>query len=86
MLSAENHAWFHKQTANNQSRLNYIFQQYKLGALELQNGRIVNNDVIKFDMSDYDVIPVYPNNSEYNRAKLKRETRIALNRYYERED
>ena len=83
LLSAENHSWFHRQTAPTQSKKNYIFQQYKLGVLEIENGRIVNNDIINFDMSDYDVIPVYPDNSEYNRAKIKRETRIALNRYYE---
>ena len=48
LLSAENHAWFHRQTASTQSKLKYIFQQYKLGALEIENGRVVNNDIINF--------------------------------------
>ena len=35
------------------------------------------------DLKEYDVIPVYPNKKKYSRAKTKRNTRKALDKYYE---
>lgn len=83
LLSAENHAWFHKQTAIEQARLNDIFQQYKLGILEMNNGRVVQAQVLDFNMQEYDVIPLQPDDRVYNRAKVKRETEKAIEGYYE---
>lgn len=83
LLSAENHAWFHKQTPTEQARLNRIFQEYKLGVLELQNGKVQQAQIIKFDMQEYDVIPLEADDKMYNRARVKRETRKALEEYYE---
>lgn len=85
LLSAENHSWFHKQAPAKQTELNRIFQEYKLGILEMQNGTVVQNQVLKldFDMKDYDIIPVQPDNRIYNRAKVKRETEKAIEGYYE---
>jgi len=85
-LSAENHAWFNKQPATEQARLNRIFQEYKLGVLELNNGKVVQAQVIDFDMRDYDTIPLLPDDREYNRARVKRETMRAIDDYYEMED
>lgn len=85
LLSAENHAWFHKQTPAKQAELNRIFQEYKLGILEMHNGRVVQSQVLDLDldMQEYDVIPLQPDNRKYNRAKVKRETERAIGRYYE---
>ena len=88
LLSAENHSWFHKQSPAKQTELNRIFQEYKLGILEMQNGTVVQNQVLKldFDMKDYDIIPVQPDNRIYNRAKVNRETEKAIEGYYEGEE
>lgn len=85
LLSAENHSWFHKQTSIEQARLNDIFQQYKLGILEMNNGRVVQAQTINldFELQEYDVIPVYPDDRKYNRAKVKKETERIIERYYE---
>lgn len=85
LLSAENHSWFHKQTPIEQARLNDIFQQYKLGILEMNNGRVVQAQTINldFELQEYDVIPVYPDDRKYNRAKVKKETERLIERYYE---
>lgn len=87
MLSAENHAWFNQQTPAKQAELNRIFQEYKLGILEMHNGRVIQAETIKldFDMQDYDVIPLEPDDREYNRARVKRETKKAIDTYYEEE-
>jgi hypothetical protein len=34
-------------------------------------------------MQEYDVIPLEPDNRRYNRARAKRETERAIDRYYE---
>ena len=85
LLSAENHAWFHKQTIAKQAELNRTFQEYKLGILEMNNGRFVQAQVLDFDMKEYDVIPLEPDDRVYNRARVKRETRKALEDYWEGE-
>ena len=86
ILSVENHQWFNKQSPTEQARLNSIFQQYKLGVLELQNGRVVDSDIIKFEEEEeYLCIPLEPiDKRKYNRAKVKRETQEAVDQYYEK--
>lgn len=85
LLSAENHAWFNKQTPAEQARLNSIFQQYKMGALEMRNGRVAQTETftLDFNLEEYDTIPLEPDNRKYNRAKVKKETQKAIDRYYE---
>ena len=60
LLSAENHQWFNKQTPEEQERLNNIFQEYKLGVIELNGKGIQQAQEIKLDFrfKEYDVIPV----------------------------
>jgi len=84
LLSAENHSWLHKQTPTKQAELNRIFQEYKLGILEMHNGRVIQSQVLDldFNMQEYDVIPVYPDDRKYNRAKVKKETERIIERYY----
>lgn len=88
LLSAENHAWFNKQSLSEQARLNNIFQQYKIAALEMRDGEIIQHDVIEldFDFTDYYSIPVKPDDRVYNRAKVKEETRQTIEKYYEGEE
>lgn len=88
LLSAENHAWLNKQSPAEQARLNNIFQQYKMGVLEMRNGRIVQSEIVQLDlkMEEYDSIPLEPDNRKYNRAKVKKETQKAIDRYYEGEE
>lgn len=88
LLSAENHAWFNKQSLAVQEELNRIFQEYKLGVLQMHNGKVIQAQTIKLDfkLEEYDVIPVYPDNRKYNRAKVKQESQKAIERYYEGEE
>lgn len=82
MLSAENHEWFNKQSPRTQAILNTIFQEYKLGILEIQDGKVAQAQLIKFDTKEYDVIPLEPDDRIYNRARIKRETRQAFENYF----
>lgn len=83
LLSAENHAWFNKQTPAKQSELNHIFQQYKLGIIEIRNGQIQQSEVLELDfkMEEYDTIPLEVDDRKYNRARAKRETQILIDEY-----
>jgi hypothetical protein len=85
LLSAENHQWFNKQSEAKQAIMNDMFQQYKLGVLEMSNGRVIQTQVLDLDftMEEYDVIPLQPDNRKYNRARVKEETRRKIERYYE---
>ena len=51
----------------------------------MNNGRVVQAQTIDldFELQEYDVIPVYPDNRKYNRAKVKKETERAIGIYYE---
>ena len=85
LLSAENHQWFNKQSEIKQAIMNDMFQQYKLGILEMNNGQVVQHQVVEldFNMDDYYSIPLEPDNRKYNRARVKEETRRKIERYYE---
>jgi len=88
VLSLENHQWFNKQSPEKQAELNNIFQQYKLGILEIKGGKVINSKTFEFDYSqDYYSIPLEPNKkTEYNRAQVKRKTQKAIDIYYEKGD
>ena len=88
ILSAENHQWFNQQPPAEQARLNAIFQQYKLGVLEIENGRVIDAQAITFDdEEEYISIPLEPiDKRKYNRAKVKREIQREIDKYYEKGD
>lgn len=88
LLSAENHQWFNKQSVAEQARLNDIFQQYKLGILEMRNGTVVQSESIflDFNFKEYDTIPLEVDDRKYNRAKIKRETQKTIDKYYDEKD
>lgn len=54
-----------------------------MGVIEVRNGHIVQSQLVDLDLKEYDVIPAYPNKEKYSRAEIKRNTRKALDRYYE---
>lgn len=86
ILSAENHEWFNQQPPQEQERLNRIFQQYKLGVLEIENGRVIDAQAITFEgETEYISIPLETiDKRKYDRARMKRETQAAIDQYYEK--
>lgn len=76
LLSAENHAWFHKQSEQAQRQMNEIFQEYKKQSTECE--------VVFVDHLDlgFEVRPLVfsidereQKKDKYNRAKVKEEFR-----------
>ena len=68
LLSAENHAWFNKQTPEAQAAMNKLFQEYKKCEVvyvdELDLGFTVKAAEIKIETKKKE---------KFNRAKVKRE-------------
>lgn len=85
LLKAYNHEWFHKQSLEDQAKMNEMFQEYKrrYDKAEVEfvdkNGTDFEIKVATFDIDNDKEIHVY------NRAKVKEETRRAVNDYYEHE-
>lgn len=67
LLSAENHAWLHKQPPEIQEALNKIFQDYKQGAFTANSASITTLPKMSYN----ELISNARNH--YNRAKAKRE-------------
>lgn len=77
LLSAENHAWFHKQSPEKQSEMNRAFQEYKIAFAELTTEGIKQAQRIEIDMSNCMTIPLENNRetTKQRRAREKRELR-----------
>lgn len=76
ILSAENHAWFHKQPKEIRDKINQIFQDYKKsfaeGSIDSNGSRVTPSiDIEELDYNDFMTLA----KSSYNRAKDKREAR-----------
>lgn len=74
LLSAENHAWFNKQSSQAQAQMNQIFQEYKrqvdLGIAVVVPARgVTQTKKIKIDLDDCIEIKLEDN---YDRAKKQR--------------
>ena len=80
LLSAENHAWFHKQSPEKQSEMNRAFQEYKMAFAELTTEGIKQAQRIEIDMSNCMTIPLENNRetTKQRRAREKRELRREL--------
>lgn len=72
LLSAENHAWFHKQSPEKQSEMNRAFQEYKIAFAELTTEGIKQAQRIEIDMSNCMTIPL-ENNRETTKQRRARE-------------
>ena len=77
LLSAENHAWFHKQSPEKQSEMNRAFQEYKMAFAEFTTEGIKQAQRIEIDMSNCMTIPLENNRetTKQRRAREKRELR-----------
>lgn len=74
LLSAENHAWFHKQSEQSQAEMNEIFQEYKKQSQECSVVFVDDLD-LKFQVKvmEFHVDEREQEKPKYNRAKVKRE-------------
>lgn len=74
LLSAENHAWFHKQSPRDQAIMNEMFQEYKRQCQECQ---IVFVDELELPFEvktmEFHIDERELKRTKYNRAKEKRE-------------
>ena len=70
----ENHAWFHKQTPENQTMMNNMFQEYKRN---YQECKVVFVDELDFPFeikaTEFHIDEREQKKVKYNRAKEKRE-------------
>ena len=74
LLSAENHAWFHKQSPRDQAIMNEMFQEYKR---QYQECQIVFVDELELPFEvktmEFHIDKRELKRTKYNRAKEKRE-------------
>lgn len=74
LLSAENHAWFHKQNPQDQAIMNALFQEYKK---QYQECEVVFVDDLKLDFEikamEFHIDEREQKKEKYNRAREKRE-------------
>lgn len=88
LLSVENHAWFHQQSKETQSKINDLFQKYKRCEIELVDENKEEELPFELQLLEIEVtdkIKIEP--LSYNRAKVKQETKRACKKYLdEREE
>lgn len=70
LLSAENHAWFNKQSKEAQKQMNELFQEYKK-SVECEVEFVDNLDT-RFSIASTIIVPKELEKEHYNRAKEKR--------------
>lgn len=74
LLSAENHAWFHKQNSQDQAIMNAMFQEYKK---QYQECQVVFVDELNLGFEikamEFHIDEREQKKEKYNRAKEKRE-------------
>lgn len=51
-----------------------------------RKGKVLQSQVLDFNMEEYYVIPLQPDDRVYNRTRVKEETRKKIERYYEEEE
>ena len=71
LLSAENHAWFNKQSKEAQKKMNELFQKYKQ-SVECKVELVDELDT-RFSIASAIIVPAELEKDHYNRAKEKRE-------------
>ena len=85
LLSAENHAWFHKQHAQYQTYMNNMFQEYKRQSDECQVV-FVDNLHLDFEIKamEFSIGEREQKKEKYNRAKEKREFKKRIEEEFDR--
>ena len=85
LLSAENHAWFHRQSPQNQNYMNELFQEYKKQYKECQ---VVFVDELEtpFEVKvmEFHIDEREQKKEKYNRAKDKREVQKRIDEELDR--
>lgn len=61
-------------------------KKHRINVAAFRNGKVINAESMKFNMDEYDVIPLVPDDRKYSRARRKREIKKALDSYYERSE
>ena len=79
LLSAENHAWFHKQPAEIQTKLNSIFQLYKRKFQPAGDSRKATAEQAQLEDFSYEQF-ISRAKKAYNRAREKRNLRETIER------
>ena len=79
LLSAENHAWFHKQNPAAQAEMNKRFQEYKKCEVVFVDELETKTEIKAVELC----IEEREQKREYNRAKQKRETKILEEEYWD---
>lgn len=70
LLSAENHAWFNKQSKESQKQMNELFQKYKQ-SVECKV-EFVEELETRFSVASAIIVPAELEKEHYNRAREKR--------------
>lgn len=85
LLSAENHAWFHKQHPQYQTYMNNMFQEYKRQSEECQVV-FVDNLHLDFEIKamEFSIGEREQKKEKYNRAKEKREFKKRIEEEFDR--
>lgn len=74
LLSAENHAWFHKQNPQDQAIMNAMFQEYKKQYQECEVVFVDKLDLgFEIKAMEFHIDEREQKKEKYNRAKEKRE-------------
>lgn len=87
LLSAENHIWFHQQNRIVQEQINEMFQEYKRNVDSGASDEcqiVITEDIPQ--TVEVRTATFNPRELEYNRAKTKAKTRMAVSKYYEGEN
>lgn len=98
LVDATAHAYLHSLPRHQEEIINNMLRAYKINAMAFTTEEVLEHTSVEFDMTDYITIPLENDNSRYNRkrairerkmqeqhsrAQIKRETRKALEEYYE---
>lgn len=83
LLSAENHAWFHKQSQQAQGYMNTMFQEYKRQTDEC---RVVYVDELDLPFEIHPIEFSIDEKGKFNRAKEKQKTKKLIDDYYNGEE
>ena len=86
LLSAENHAWFHKQTQEDQHTMNELFQEYKKQYYQECQVELVDELNLSFEVKamEFHIGEREQKKETYNRAKEKQELRKQIDRELDR--
>lgn len=85
LLSAENHAWFHKQNPQDQATMNAMFQEYKRQYQECEVVFVDKLDLgFEIRATEFHIDEKEQKKEKYNRAKEKREFQKRIDDEWER--